>query len=120
MKILSFSYNPIAFKVADTYQNYNTGGTRPILSDNDIVQFKNDTDKAFRDVQDAIYAHVNELNLLRDAFDDLVKQNSAAFQSLAWIEQHYPEAMHALDCTMKVHAVLDKANQSDDGAVQAP
>ena len=116
----TFTYNPIAYKVADSYQNYNTGGTKAVLNDNDIVQFKNDTDKAFGQVQNVCNDHRNELFKLTGELESLKKANRVAFESLAWIEQHYPEAMHALDCTMKVHAVLDKANQSDDGAMQAP
>jgi hypothetical protein len=116
----SFQYKPIAYKVADSYQNYNTGGTKAVLSENDIVQFKNDTDKAFHDVQDAIGEHLNELSVLRVAFTELQKESRAAFQSLAWIEHHYPEVMHALDCTMKVHAVLDKANQNGDEVMESP
>ncbi len=116
----TFTYSPTAYKVADTYQNYNTGGTKAVLNDNDIVQFKNDTDKAFRDVQIVLQDHYNELFKLNVALDSIKQANKVAFESLAWIEQHYPEVMHALDCTMKVHAVLDKANQSDDGAMQAP
>lgn len=115
-----FSYNPIAYKVADSYQNYNTGGTKAVLSENDIVQFKNDTDNAFRSVQNVLQDHYNALTQFRLTIDSLRLENQAAFKSLAWIEQHYPEAMHALDCTMKVHAVLDKANNLGDDVMESP
>ena len=116
----TFSYNPIAYKVADSYQNYNTGGTKAVLSENDIVQFKNDTDTAFRNVQIVLQDHYNEMFKLHVALDSLKQANKVAFESLAWIEQHYPEAMHALDCTMKVHAVLDKANNLGDDVMESP
>jgi hypothetical protein len=116
----SFHYSPTTHKVADTYQNYTTGGTQNILAPNEVVQFKSDTDKAFGKVMEVFNDHHNELFKLNVEFESLKMANKVAFESLAWIEQHYPEVMHALDCTMKVHAVLDKANQPDDGAVQAP
>lgn len=115
-----FTYSPTAYKVADSYQNYNTGGTKAVLCENDIVQFKNDTDNAFRGVQVVLLDYYNEMVKLSVALDSLKLENQAAFKALAWIEQHYPEAMHALDCTMKVHAVLDKANNLGDEVMESP
>jgi hypothetical protein len=47
-------------------------------------------------------------------------ENIALGRMLDWVNSHYPEAMYALECTMKVHAVLDKSNQPDDGVMQSP
>lgn len=116
----TYYYSPTTHKVADTYQNYSNGGTQNILVPNEVIQFKSDTDREFHKVQEVLNDHHNELFKLNVELDSLKMANKVAFESLAWIEQHYPEVMHALDCTMKVHAVLDKANQSDDGAMQAP
>jgi hypothetical protein len=116
----TFTYSPTAYKVADTYQNYNTGGTKAVLNDNDIVQFKNDTDKAFGQVQNVCNDHRNELFKLTGEFESLKKANRVAFESLAWIEHHYPEVMHALDSTMKVTVVLDKANNLGSEVMGAP
>lgn len=116
----TFTYSPIAYKVSETYQNYSNGGTKQVLNDNDIVQFKNDTDTAFRNVQIVLQDHYNALTQLRLAADSLKLENQAAFQSLAWIKHHYPEVMHALDCTMKATVVLDKANNLGDEVMEAP
>ena len=116
----TFTYSPTAYRVAETYQNYSNGGIKQVLNENDIVQFKSDTDNAFRQVQNVLQDHYNALTQLRFTIDSLRQQNQAAFKSLAWIEQHYPEAMHALDCTMKVHAVLDKANNLGDEVMESP
>ena len=116
----TFTYSPTAYKVADTYQNYNTGGTKAVLNDNDIVQFKNDTDKAFGQVQIVLQDHYNELFKLNVALDSIKQANKVAFESLAWIEHHYPEVMHALDSTMRATVVLDKANNLGSEVMGAP
>lgn len=115
----TFTYSPTAYKVAETYQNYNTGGAKQILVDNEIVQFKSDTDNAFRQVQNVLQDHYNALTQLRFTIDSLRRENQIAFQSLAWLEHHYPEAMHALDCTMKATVALDKANEVEQ-VMEAP
>lgn len=115
----TFTYSPIAYKVAETYQNYNTGGTKQILVDNEVVQFKSDTDNAFRNAQVVLKDHHNALFQLRTELSLLKQTNQAAFQSLAWLEHHYPEAMHALDCTMKATVALDKANEVEQ-VMEAP
>lgn len=116
----TYHYSPTTYKVADTYQNYSNGGTQNILVPNEVIQFKSDTDREFGKVMEVFNDHHNELFKLNVELDSLKLANQAAFQSLAWIEQHYPEVMHALDCTMKVHAVLDKANQNGDEVMEFP
>lgn len=115
-----FTYTPNAYKVAETYQNYSNGGPKQILNENDVVQFKNDTDRAFQSVQEVLVEHQNELYNLRTSLFALQAENKAAFKALAWIEHNYPEAMRALECTMKATVVLDKANGTSDEVMEAP
>ena len=57
----SYTYNPTTYKVADTYQNYTTGGTQNILTPNEVIQFKSDTDREFGKVMEVFNDHHNEL-----------------------------------------------------------
>lgn len=116
----TFHYSPTTHKVADTYQNYSTGGTKQILVDSEVVQFKSDTDREFGKVMEVFNDHHNALFQLRTELSLLKQANQVAFQSLAWLEHHYPEAMHALDCTMKATVALDKANGLGGEVVEAP
>jgi len=117
---MSFYYSPKISSIADPYSSYSSGGVKYIINEPNLVQFKQDTDEAFRsvastlmDMETLLYQFKSEGTYIRD-------ENIALRRMLDWVNSHYPEAIHALDCTMKVHAVLDKANQSDDGVMQSP
>ena len=117
---MSFYYAPKVTHIADPYSSYNSGGTKFIVNEVNLVQFKQDTDEAFRSVASSLMDMETVLHQFKHEGRHIRDENIALKRMLDWVNAHYPEAIHALDCTMKVHAVLDKANQPDDGAMQAP
>ena len=47
---MSFYYSPKVNNIADPYTNYNSGGVKYVINEPNLVQFKQDTDEAFRGV----------------------------------------------------------------------
>jgi hypothetical protein len=117
---MSFYYAPRVTSVADPYSSYTSGGTKFIINEPNLVQFKQDTDEAFRSVATHLQTLATELHQFKIEGRHIKDENIALKRMLDWVNSHYPEVIHALDCTMKVHAVLDKSNQPDDGVMQSP
>ena len=117
---MSFYYAPRVTSIADPYSSYNSGGTKFIVNEVNLVQFKQDTDEAFRSVATQLQTLEAQLHQFKAEGKHIRDENIALKRMLDWVNYHYPEAIHALDCTMKVHAVLDKSNQPDDGVMQSP
>lgn len=111
----TFYYAPQTTSVSDMY-NHQTmyGKNMDVLDASRVAQFKRDTDNAFGAVQVALNYHTSKIQILQSQIGNIQDENLALRRMLVWVQSHYPEAMHALNCTMKVHAVLDKANQTDD------
>jgi hypothetical protein len=114
-----FYYSPQVTSVTDQYTNH-SGKFMEVVDNTRVGQFKRDTDRAFLDVNTTLEYHTSEIQKLRSKLEYVHDENIALKRMLDWVNSHYPEAMHALDCTMKVHAVLDKSNQPDDGEMQSP
>jgi len=91
-----------------------------VLDNARVAQFKRDTDAAFTTVASELQRMESILHQFKEEGRYIRNENTALRRMLDWVSSHYPEAMHALDCTMKVHAVLDKSNQPDDGEMQSP
>lgn len=117
---MSFYYSPKVTSIADPYSSHNSGGVKFIINEPNLVQFKQDTDEAFRSVTIHLQTLEAQLHQFKAEGKHIRDENIALKRMLDWVNSHYPEAIHALDCTMKVHAVLDKANQPDDGVMQSP
>lgn len=111
---MSFNYYPKATKVAEPYTNYNHGGVKYILDEHGVVQFKNDTDEAFKHVASEMQRLEAEIHGMRVRTTQLYDENQALVSMMKWINSHYPEAIQALDSTMKVTAKLDEANDYGD------
>jgi hypothetical protein len=117
---MSFHYYPQATKVADPYQNYSTGGTKYVLDEHAIVQFKSDTDQAFRSVATQLQTLEAQIHQFKAEGKHIRDENIALKRMLDWVNFHYPEAIHALDTTMKVTVKLDEANDYGDAVMEAP
>jgi hypothetical protein len=117
---MSFYYSPKVTSIADPYSSYNSDGTKFIVNEPNLVQFKHDTDEAFRNVASTLHKIEALLYQFKSEGAHIRDENIALRRMLEWVNSHYPEAIHALDCTIKVHAVLDKANQPDDDVMESP
>lgn len=117
---MSFNYYPVATKVADPYQNYTTGGTKYVLDEHAIVQFKSDTDQAFKNVASEMQRLEAEIHSQRLRTTQIYDENQALASMMKWINLHFPEAIQALDSTMKVTVKLDEANDYGDITMETP
>jgi hypothetical protein len=117
---MSFYYSPKVTSIADPYSSYNSDGTKFIVNEPNLVQFKQDTDEAFKSVATQLQTLEAQLHQFKAEGRYIRDENIALKRMLDWVNSHYPEAIHALDCTIKVHAVLDKANQPDDDVMESP
>lgn len=111
---MSFNYYPKVTSIADPYSNYNSGGVKYILNEPNVVQFKTDTDEAFRSVATEMQRLEAEIHGMRVRQTQLLEENHTLVTMMKWISQHFPEALQALDSTMKVTVKLDEANDYGD------
>ena len=116
---MSFNYSPQVTSVSEPYFTH-SGKTMDVLDNARVAQFKRDTDAAFETVAWELQNMKAILHQFKEEGRHIRDENIALGRMLDWVNSHYPEAMYALECTMKVHAVLDKANQPDDGVMQSP
>lgn len=117
---MSFNYYPKATSIAEPYTSYNSGGIKYILNESNVAQFKNDTDEAFRNVASEMQRLEAEIHGMRVRQTQLLEENHTLVTMMKWINQHFPEALQALDSTMKVTVKLDEANDYGDAVMEAP
>jgi len=117
---MSFNYYPKVTNIADPYSNYNSGGVKYILNEPNVVQFKTDTDEAFRSVATQLQTLEAQIHQFKAEGKHIRDENIALKRMLDWVNFHYPEAIQALDSTMKVTVKLDEANDYGDAVMEAP
>lgn len=108
---MSFYYAPKVSSIADPYTNYNSGGVKFVINEPNLVQFKQDTDEAFRGVMTEISTLRAEIHTIQVKSRALNDENITLARILQWINSHYPEAIHALETTMKVTVKFDEAEE---------
>ena len=114
---MSFYYTPKVTSIADPYSSYNSGGTKFIVNEPNLVQFKQDTDEAFRSVATHLQTLTTELHQFKIEGRHIKDENIALRRMLDWVSSHYPEAIYAMDTTMRVAAKFDKATDDTEDVV---
>ena len=117
---MSFNYYPKVTSIADPYSNYNSGGVKYILNEPNVVQFKTDTDEAFKNVATEMRRLETEIRGVRVNNTRVQEENDTLQLMFKWINLHFPEAIQALDSTMKVTVKLDEANDYGDITMETP
>ncbi len=117
---MSFYYAPRVTHIADPYSSYNSGGTKFIINEPNLVQFKQDTDEAFRSVATQLQTLEAQIHQFKEEGTYIRDENIALRRMLDWVNSHYPEAIQALDSTMKVTVKLEEANDYGDITMEAP
>jgi len=114
---MSFYYAPRVTHIADPYSSYNSGGTKFIINEPNLVQFKQDTDEAFRSVATQLQTLEAQIHQFKAEGKHIRDENIALKRMLDWINFHYPEAIHALDTTMRVTAKFDKVTDDTEDVI---
>jgi hypothetical protein len=114
---MSFYYAPKVANIADPYSSYNSGGTKFIVNEPNLVQFKQDTDEAFRNVASTLHKIEAQLHQFKEEGRHIRDENIALRRMLDWVNSHYPEAIHALEATMKVVVKFDEATDDTEDVV---
>lgn len=117
---MSFNYYPKVTQIADPYANYSSGGVKYILNEPNVIQFKTDTDEAFKTLASELLRIEAEIHGIRVKHTQVQEENYTLQLMLKWINSHYPEAIQALDSTMKVTVKLEEANDYGDITMEAP
>lgn len=114
---MSFYYAPRVTHIADPYSSYNSGGTKFIINEPNLVQFKQDTDEAFRSVATQLQTLETQIHQFKEEGKYIRDENIALKRMLDWVNFHYPEAIHALDTTMRVTAKFDEATDDTEDVI---
>lgn len=114
---MSFYYAPKVANIADPYTNYNSGGIKYVINEPNLVQFKQDTDEAFRSVATQLQTLESLLYQFKSEGIHIKDENIALRRMLDWVISHYPEAIHALDTTMRVAAKFDEATDDTEDVI---
>jgi hypothetical protein len=106
----SFYYSPTVHSVTDAFSNYSTGGNKYLVNEQNLNQFKSDTDKAFKDVSASTMNLSDKIYKLEASVAEVQAHNQQLLKSLNWIGANFPEAIEALIKTAKVAQKFDEAD----------
>ena len=106
----TFYYSPTVHSVTDTFTNYSTGGNKYVVNEQNLNQFKTDTDKAFKDVSASTMNLADKIYKLEASVAQVQAHNQQLLKSLNWVGANFPEAIEALVKTAKVAQKFDEAD----------
>lgn len=106
----TFYYSPTVHSVTDAFTNYSTGGNKYVVNEQNLNQFKSDTDKAFKDVSAATMNLADKIYKLEASVAQVQAHNQQLLKSLNWVGANFPEAIEALVKTARVAQKFDEAD----------